>query len=119
LEENMSNAIYPARELEIAGERFRIAFDYEAIARAEDLTDQPLLTGLSLKQIKTPKINFVRAMFFAALLREHPEMTYQRAAALVAKDTLSQIWVEIVGAWMDAQRQDEESKAADPRPGQS
>jgi hypothetical protein len=110
-------------QLEIDGKGYDLAFDFEAVARAEDLTDQAILTGLTRKSVDAPRINFVRSMLFACLLKHQPKTTYAEAKALVTKDNLTVVWNAVIEAYISScitePDEDEDKIVADPKPDQS
>jgi hypothetical protein len=93
------NPVAPSTELKLGEHTYSLRWDFEAIARAEDLTDKPLLTGLRPKDVKTPTISLVRAMLFACISANHPDVTYEHVSALVTRKTFSDIWLAVLNAW--------------------
>ena len=83
-----------------AGVGYELAFDFDAVATAEDITGRPLLTGLTRKDVDTPTISLVRAMFFACLLPRQPQTTFAEAKALVTRETLQAVWGKTLDAWV-------------------
>lgn len=114
------NPIKPVVELPLQGVTYRLSYDFDAIAEAEDIVDRPLITGLRRKDIERPTINLVRAMFFAAARANHPELTYEQIKALVTRDNWGSIWGSVLKAWIAGSPEPEESAApSDPTQGQS
>lgn len=102
--------------LDIDGKGFELIFDFEAVARAEDLTGRAILTGLNRSTVDAPSINFVRAMLYACLLKHQPKTTYDEARALVNRDNLAVIWQAVVEAYIATcvipnDEQDEQTQA--------
>lgn len=93
---------------------FELLFDFEAIARAEDLTGRALLTGLTKRDVDHPAISLVRAMLFAALLPTQPEIEYREAAAFVTRKSIKPIWDKVLVAWVAAMQDADEEHPADP-----
>jgi len=125
LEKIMKNPIQPTTPLTIpdptkGGEvTFELMFDFEAIARAEDVTGRALLTGLTRREVDHPTISFVRIMLFAALLPKEPLITFAEASAFVTRKTIKPIWDKVLEAWVAAMQDAEDEKPADPPKSQS
>ena len=86
---------------------------HQPVAIAEDMTDRALLTGITHESVYTPKINFVRAMLYACLLKHQPKMTYAEAKVLVTRENLATIWRAVVDAYvgnMVVDKSDDDSK---------
>jgi len=104
----MKNPVQPSTTLTVAdpvkgGEvSFELLFDFEAIARAEDLTGRSLLMGLTRRDIDHPAIGLVRAMLFAFLLPTQPEITFAEASTFVTWETADFIWNKLIEAWVVA-----------------
>lgn len=109
----------PSVKLMLGGVSYSLVYDFEAIAEAEDILDKPLITGLRGRDITTPRVNLVRAMFFATAHATHPELTYEQAKALVTRDNLVEVWPKVLEAWTLAQPDAEESDEIRPTPDQS
>ncbi len=121
----MKNPVQPDTEITLpdpmsSGEPITLLlqFDFEAIARAEDITGRSLLLGLTRRDIDHPSISLVRAMFFAALLRREPKIEYSEAAAFVTQKTIGLVWGKVIAAWVASRREAEESNG-DPTIAQS
>lgn len=112
----MSNPIQPAVKVTIAGADYLLRFDFEAIAKAEELTDTPLLTGMRPRDLNTPKINFVRAMLLASLLPQMPSITRDDVKLLVDRKNLPEVWAKVMEAWMQGMAEPEPDAAATENP---
>lgn len=94
-----SNPTQPSTVVTIAGQEFRLAFDLQAIAEAEEVSGLPLITGITAKVAQTPKLSLVRAMFYASLLRHHPTVTSAGASASVTVHNWVEVWTKVLEAW--------------------
>jgi hypothetical protein len=110
----MSNPVKPSVKLKLAGVEYKLHYDFEAIAEAEEILDRPLITGLRGRDIATPKVSLVRAMFFATAHATHPELTPEQAKSLVTKDTLVEVWPKVLEAWALSQPDPEENADENP-----
>lgn len=93
------NPVSPTTPLTVNGVHYALLFDFEAVAKAEELLDRPLLTGLRQKDITTPTITLVRAMLFACIQTYHPTMTYDTAKSLVNRKNWAAVWTSVLTAW--------------------
>jgi len=107
----------PVVKLSLDGTDYKLCYDFEAIAEVEELLDKPLITGIREKDVRTPTVSLVRAMFFATAHAHHPALTFAQAKHLVTRDTLVAVWTKVLEAWTASQPEPEESE--DPRPSQS
>lgn len=110
------NPTQPAVKVDLNGVDYSLRFDFEAIAKAEELTDKPLLTGLRNKDITAPTINLVRALLFACLLPDQPQVTYDQAKSFVNRKNLVDVWAKVLFAWSEGMAEPEpmEDAPADP-----
>lgn len=111
----------PIIHLDVDGQSFELAFDFETVAIAEDMTGRAILTGLTREVATAPAINFVRALLYACLLKHQPKITYPEARALVKRDNLATVWTAVVDAYLSTcdVADDEKEDGADPTPDQS
>jgi len=120
----MTNAVQPSVSITLpdpikGGEvDFELIFEFEAIARAEDLTGGALLSGLTRRDVDHPQISLVRAMLYAALLETQPRITLEEASAFVTRKTFKPIWAKLLDAWVLSMN-DAEDGSADPPESQS
>ena len=97
-------------KIEIDGEEYALAFDFNAIALAESTAGINLLEKLNLAELNA---NQLRALFYAALLKGQPQMKLSDAGSLITLQSLSTITAAIGQAWMDSIGQRDASD--DPR----
>lgn len=90
----------PLTELKLGNDVFHLVFDLDAIAEAEDLTDRPLLLGLQQRDVTSPTISLVRAMFLAGLRRHQGQMTVGDVRELVTRKNLREIWEKVLVAYV-------------------
>lgn len=95
----MNDPTAPVTKLAINGTEYSLLFDFEAVAEAEEFTGRPLLTGLRSKDITTPTISLVRAMLFACLHSQHPQITFDTAKSLVTRKNIAEVWGRVLEAW--------------------
>lgn len=115
----MANPLMPVVELTIGEQSYKLRFDFEAIAQAEDAAGIALLTGLSPKDVKTPRVNIVRGMLYASMLCEQPDVQYVQVKLMVTRENIAAIWGKVLEAWVNM-LSDEKGEAKDPNaPSQS
>ncbi len=107
----LSNALRPAVPVTIAGKTYPLRFDFEAIAEAEEIVNLPLITGLQARDITSPKVKLVRAMFFAAAHYDQPSLTFEDAKKLITRENLVDVWVKVLEAWTISNPEPEAAQA--------
>jgi hypothetical protein len=101
--------------LVIDGETYVLFFDFEAIADAEELTGLPLISGLTKKDVNSPRISFVRALLYACIRPHQPKVTYEEAAAMVNQWNWSKIWERLLKVWVSGMKEPGPETEADPQ----
>lgn len=110
----MRNAVQPHVKLSLGGAEYRLVFDLDAVAEAEDMLDRALITGLTQQDVFRPKVSLVRAMLYAVLHHEHPEMTFDAVKHLVTRANLTEVWTKVFEAWCQSNPEPEHEADADP-----
>lgn len=107
----------PKVSLTLNGREWHLCFDYAALALAERKlaeagTPVNMLIAMDMRDLNITRLPFV---LFAALLREHPEITFKEIGALVTMDSLPRIYIAIVDAYLaSCPVFKEEKKSSDP-----
>ena len=96
------SAHQPVVTLSLGDEEFELLFDFETVARAEDLTGIALITGMTRETAERPRVNFARAMLFACLLPRQKKMTFELASKMVTKESLTDVWNTVLEAYFKA-----------------
>jgi hypothetical protein len=96
----------PDVELVVAGKRFKLAFDFNAICVAEKETGVNLLTSI----VEEITANSLRGLLFAALLKDQPEMTIEHAGALITPTNMGAVRTAVVTAWFGSIESADEGK---------
>jgi hypothetical protein len=115
----MSHPEKPSVKLKLSGVDYELVYDFNAIADAEEIVDRPLITGLRSRDISTPTVGLVRAMFFATARTSHPELTFEHAKSLITRKSLPEAWGKVLEAWALAQTEPEKESDENPTRGQS
>jgi hypothetical protein len=114
----VSNPVAPVREITIKGTTYKLKFSFEAVAEAEDLTGQALLAGTFMSE--PPRINRVRAMFYASLHTFQPTLTVEEVTKMVTKNNFIEVWAVTMKSWGDGMGEpDPEDSAEGEAPAQS
>jgi hypothetical protein len=95
------NPTRPYVEVTIKNTALKLTFDIDSIAEAEELTKQALITGIRAEDVTAPRINLVRALFYACAKANDPSFTFNDAKKLVTLKNLSEIWLAVLNAWKD------------------
>lgn len=104
----------PTVKLKLGGTEYALVYDFEAICEAEEILDRPLITGLRKRDITTPTVNLVRAMFYACAHSSQPALTYEQAKSLITRANLTEVWIKVLEAWTLGQPEPEEGEANPP-----
>ena len=115
----MKNPVKKEREITLGGHTYHLTFDFEAIAEAEEITGKPLLTGLGDINVQRPKINDVRALFFASAKANDPSLTYEAVKPLINAKNILDVWLAVLQSWDQSSPEPEEgSTDSNPNPDQ-
>ena len=86
--------------LVIGEETYSLLFDLNGLALAESLCDVNLLSTIDMTDLNVSKL---RGMFFATLLRAHPEMTIEMAGDLMMQVGINKASKALIETWKAAQ----------------
>ena len=100
------SAVVPKVEVAVNGTTYTLAFDFNALARAEELTKLNLLRALDFQSLSASTF---RALLFASLLRFHPELTLEGTGSLINSKTAPELMSAVVKAWVNATPEPEDS----------
>lgn len=121
------NPLKKGSEVEVNGTKYKLVFDFAAIAEAEELTGHTLLAGMKQEFLTQPPINRVRDMFFASAKALQPNLTYEKAKlefiehmdkAGVPVVALGDIWTKVLEAWFESSIEPETEEAPPENPTQ-
>lgn len=70
----------PKVPVEINGRKLYLCFDFNGLAKAEELAGINLLTGIDLQKVSATQL---RALLFAALLKFQPDITLEQVGAML------------------------------------
>lgn len=86
----------PRVPITLNGKKLHLVYDFNAIARAEELTGLNLFSTFDFSHLSVTKF---RAMLFASLLKENPEITIEECGDFITAKTLADITIKMVEAW--------------------
>ena len=75
---------------------YYLEFDFNAFCIAEEKTGINMFGTLDFTHLSSTKL---RAMLFASLVKNHPDMTLERAGSFIVISNLPEITVAIIKAW--------------------
>lgn len=87
-------------ELKLGRKTYQLAFDFDAIARAEKMTGMSLLAGVEWANVGVER---VRAMLFASAQMAHPQVTLEEFTPFIRPRYIGRIEAALVKAWMASQ----------------
>lgn len=103
--------------LEIGGKTFKLCYDFEAIAKAEELTGMALLFGVDWSHIDARRM---RAMLCAAMLKAQPDTKPEQLTKFFTHQNVLKIQNAIIDAWLnstpEAKDDDEDPQTPAPSP---
>jgi hypothetical protein len=91
--------------LELAGKTFYLCYDFDAIAKAEQLTGMPLLFGVDWSHIDAKRM---RAMLCAAMLKAQPDTKPEDLTRYFTHRNVLMIQNAIIEAWLSSTPEPEE-----------
>jgi hypothetical protein len=107
----------PKVSLELAGETWQLCFDYAALAIAERKLAEAgeVVNMLLVMDIRYLGASRLPILFFASLVRCHPDITLAKVRSLCTMETFSVIYDGVVEAYLEScPSLKEKKKDADP-----
>lgn len=98
--------------VELDGETYKFAFDFNAIAEAEAATGLNLIHGINAFFRSDWNASQLRALLFASLHLGHPTLTLEDAGRLLRLDSINAITNGIIEAWRLSAPEKKEETAA-------
>jgi hypothetical protein len=100
--------------LELGGTTYQLCFDFDAIARAEEMTGMSLLFGVDWSRINIVR---TRAMLLACMLKAQPEMTVDKLTKYITHRNMAKIQTALIDAWVNSTpEEDENENPPEPEP---
>jgi len=107
----------PKVSLELAGETWQLCFDYAALAIAERKLAEAgeVVNMLLVMDIRNLGASRLPIVFFASLVRCHPEITLEKVRSMVTMESFSAVYDAVVDAYVaSCPSLKEKKKDADP-----
>ena len=100
--------------LKLGGTTYQLCFDFEAIAKAEEMTGMNLLFGVNWSNIGVTR---VRAMLTACMLKAHPDMRPEKLTRYIEHKNIGDIQAALIKAWVNSTPDaDEDENPPEPEP---
>jgi len=109
----MANPTAPGTHVNIKGIGYTLAWDFQAVADAEELLGRSLITGLRQKDFEAPAVKLVQAMLYACLKKNHPAITFPEAKTLVTMKNIGKVWSAVTDAWVAAMSEPDEDTSGE------
>jgi hypothetical protein len=97
-------ALLPKVSVELDGKSYGLAFDFNALARAEELTGLNMLKALDFQGLSATTF---RALLFASLLKLQPEVTLEEVGSLIQYAKLPDLYKAVARAYTESQPEPE------------
>lgn len=101
-------------KLKLDGETYSLAFDFNAMALAEEMSGLNLLQAL--RSLRDLSVSQTRALLYAALLKKQPKMTLVQAGDLLNFRTLPLITAALGEALAHMMPEETEENPPQPEP---
>lgn len=88
--------VLPKVPITLDGKERHLIFDFNALAVAEHMTGMNLFTSFDFTNLSASRF---RAMLFASLLAENPDITLEECGSFITVHSLPDITVKMVEAW--------------------
>jgi hypothetical protein len=98
----------PSVSFVVKGEKYNLCFDFNAVAIVYQQTGINLLDEGA---VSNPNPVVIRALLYAALLKNHPDMTVDAAGSLITLHNVTEIMTAVGNAW-EASNPEADSKNA-------
>jgi hypothetical protein len=95
--------------LTLGKKTYQLCYDFDAVAKAEDMTGLPLLAGVDWRNIS---IRRIAAMLYASALKADPDVTLAEFKPLIKHGSIGKIQIALAQAWVENQGDEEESTAS-------
>ena len=85
--------------VQLNGTSYKLAFDFNAVAEAEEMTGQSLLIGVKWDKLS---LRTLSAMAWASMRKAHPETTLEQVRKMIVPRTAPEVASAIVVVHFDA-----------------
>ncbi len=92
----LHNPALPKVSITFDGKEFVLEYDFNAIAVAEEQTGINMFTTFDFQRLSATSF---RAMLFASLIHNHPEITLEEVGTFITAKNLAEITIKMVEAW--------------------
>lgn len=100
--------------LKLGGTTYQLCFDFDAIAKAEEMTGMNLLFGVDWSKVNVVR---TRAMLVACMLKAQPDITPEKLTKYITHRNMPRIQNALIDAWVNSTPdEDEEENPPQPEP---
>ena len=85
--------------LKLGDKEYKLCFDFDSIAIAEERTGMSLLAGVNFTNLGVRRI---RAMLYASALKANPEVTLKEFTPHIKLTNIAKIQVALADAWVES-----------------
>jgi hypothetical protein len=94
-------------ELKLGAKTYKLCFDFDAIARAEEITGMPLMAGVDFGNVGVKR---VRAMLYASSLKAQPNVTLNDFTRHITPANIGRIEKALLEAWVACVAKEDEGE---------
>lgn len=99
--------------LKLGKREYQLCYDFDAIARAEDITGMPLLLGVDWHNMKSREL---RALLYAAALKAQPDAKLADFTPYIRPAHTGAIVAALIKVWVTSNAEKEEDAENPPTP---
>ena len=100
-------------KLELGTKTYNLCFDFDSIAKAEEMTGMELLFGVDWTKINAKRM---LAMLLACALKAHPDVKPETFKRHITHRNLPKLQTALIDAWVNSTPEGEEENPAKPEP---
>jgi hypothetical protein len=100
--------VLPKVPITLGGKERHLIYDFNALAVAEQMTGMNLFTSFDFTNLSASRF---RAMLFASLLVDSPDITLEECGQFITVHSLPEITIKMVEAWHGSRPEVKEAEA--------
>lgn len=98
-------------DLKLGNKTYKLCFDFDAIAIAEEISGMPLMAGVNFSNVGVKR---VRAMLYASALKAQPEVTLKEFTRYITPVNIKKIEKALLEAWVACVEKEETEEGENP-----
>ena len=99
--------------LTLGKQTYQLCYDFDAIAKAEDITGMPLLLGVNWYEMKSREL---RALLYAAALKAQPDVKLNEFTKYIRPTYTGAIVDALVKTWAASNQKEDDENPPTPEP---